>query len=160
MRFSSSPDGTASGATRLAAQLSVPLLTAAYALGFLGSVAGMSSEAANYPLLVIAALLLLVGTVSVVEIRSWAEQRRAGGSNARPDVDRRNWRSLAAIGLMIAFVYAAPRAGFYPAAAGYLLLISFVLGVRHWIGLPAFVGGCLAFTYLVFTLLLQVALPT
>jgi hypothetical protein len=146
----------------VAARLVTPVLVIIFCIGFLNSIAGMSGEAANYPRIMIVVLLLMTAANIVAEFREWSKDRAAGTLVPLPglrDVWSRWHRALLSILLLVLYLYAIPRLGFYPATVGFLLLLLPAVGMRKPLHLVMFIVGMMAGSYLLFSEVLQVLLP-
>lgn len=146
----------------LTARLVTPTLVLVFSLAFLRAIANLPGEAANYPRLVIAALGAFVVMNVLTEIRQWAAERRSTSPPAMASGRAlwREWhRAVLTVALLIVYVYAVPRTGFYPATAGFLLLLLPAAGLRNPLHIALLTGGLLGGSYLLFTQVLQVLLP-
>jgi hypothetical protein len=145
----------------LAARLATPAIVLVFSLAFLVAITDLPGEAANYPRLVIAALVVSVLVNAVREMQMWRRERRDAA--AQPPGTKEIWtrwhRAAFAILLLGVYIAVIPHTGFYPATAGFLLLLLPAAGMRNPLHILAGVAVLLGGSYLLFTQLLQVLLP-
>ncbi|MDQ4134880.1 MAG: tripartite tricarboxylate transporter TctB family protein [Pseudomonadota bacterium] len=97
-----------------------------------------------------AAALVLVGRAAV---------RMASGRSDPPSITERPLYVLAGIALVAVFPAVMTRLGYYPAMGLLIPALLWVAGYRKPLGIVLYTAGFLAFTKVVFGLILKVPLP-
>jgi hypothetical protein len=156
----------------LANQLWLPAIIATYAIAFWIAISDLPGEAANYPRMVIVALMTFLVAGLLIDGGRW----RRGAFEKVEDSDlpdeaavrtrgpvavwQRWHKTILAFLLTAAFVYAIPRVGFYESAAVFLLLLFYTLGIRRPLVLLPLTVGVMVGAWLLFAVALNVRIPT
>lgn len=143
----------------------IPVLTALFAVSFFINIQSLNADAVRYPNVIIPVTLGLVALNLLAEGRTVSDYQRAALRNPRVALGAfllaplSIVRPVLVVGLVAAFSYAIPRAGFYPSAVVFLFVTPWALGMRSLkvsVALGLGVGSCV---YLLFEIVLGLSLP-
>lgn len=155
---------TASTARRtatLVGRLIPPALFAVFAAAFFVGVRDLALESRALPQIVSVLVVSACVLDLVREVRGWARTRGDGVANDDHRKVMDAWPKLAAtVALTTVYIVAIGRVGFYTSSIIFLVALLAVLGVRRPLVLGAVTVGFTAVTYLLFTVLLGVPVPS
>ncbi len=145
----------------LAARLGFPLLVAAYLTAFGISTRDIGLEARAFPLAIGGLCVLLLLSIVVGEVRSWAREEVPTASDTRlGSLLRRAGPGTAAALLTAVFIWAAGAVGFFPALPIFLAAVLAALGVRPWWVMLLTTAAYFLATWAFFGLVMGLRLPT
>lgn len=150
---------------RFAGELLFLAAIVVYGVSFYRSMDGLREIARAFPLFALALLCLLVILNLIGATRRWVSARHGAGGpgGLLVGLGRNLARGRSSIIVFVslgAFTWLIPRLGFFTAQAAFLTALGFGLGVRPRWRLGLLVGGTVIVSYLLFSTLLGVRLPS
>lgn len=158
------PDGSAGSKRSLAGRLLFPALVVAYLAAFGFSTHDLSFEGRAFPLIIGTVALVLILSIAATEVRTWwaARARTATSRRGRPlrDLWSAGRAALLAIVLTALLIPVSTWVGFFVALPLFLLALLAGLGVRPWWVVVLTALAYWGATYLFFSVLMGLPLPT